>query len=285
LSSKFNIPKYKLNEQAKKGLLIADLSNYSKFQKHSVTDPHRDDHFTILVVKSGEFELMVDFEKIKINKPVFLVIFPEQVHQVIRMKSINGWLINVDASILNEELVNYFYTYLTKPIALANNAAITTSFFSLLRTAVTLEFERGNPFVEKSLHATLHAAWELMLSLPWSKLDEDKKQSRGNSIYRQFKLLLEEHYKIWKQPSLYAQEFSISATHLNDVVKEKSGFSISKHIQNRSMLEAKRLLYYTDKTVSEIGFALGYNDPIYFGKLFKKHTQITPLSFRNKFRE
>lgn len=50
-------------------------------------------------------------------------------------------------------------------------------------------------------------------------------------------------------------------------------------------MEAKRLLYFTDNTVKEIAYEVGYDEPVYFGKLFKKITKLTPLEFRKKFRD
>lgn len=282
---KTNIPKYKLNEQAQKGMFVTDLAHYNRYQKHTVTEPHRDDHFSILIVRSGLVELMIDFENVKISKPAFLLIAPEQVHQMIRIHQAKGWLINADASVLRKELVDNFHDHFAKQISLSAQSNITTQFFSLLQIILSLETEKAKPFIERSAHTVLHAALELVLSLITPPPATHKKQVRGQVIYRQFRSLLEEHYKTWKQPSRYADEIAVSATHLNDTVKEVSGLSVSQHIQARSILESQRLLYFTDKTVSEIGFELGYEDPVYFGKLFKKNTQLTPLAFRQKFRE
>ena len=51
------------------------------------------------------------------------------------------------------------------------------------------------------------------------------------------------------------------------------------------MLEAKRLLYYSEQNVKEIAHALGYDDHAYFSRLFKKSESVTPLSFRAAYRK
>ena len=62
-----------------------------------------------------------------------------------------------------------------------------------------------------------------------------------------------------------------------------TGFPISYWIHQQVVLEAKRLLYYTNMDVKEIAFSLGYEDPTYFSRLFSKVTGISPGAFRQKF--
>ncbi|MEZ0453718.1 helix-turn-helix domain-containing protein [Sphingobacterium thalpophilum] len=65
-------------------------------------------------------------------------------------------------------------------------------------------------------------------------------------------------------------------------MKDVTGQTVSQHIQDRVILEAKRLLYHSDKSVKEIAFELGYDDYPYFSRLFAKNTGISALAFRNK---
>ena len=85
-----------------------------------------------------------------------------------------------------------------------------------------------------------------------------------------------------KSPSEYADKLNLSTAYLNECVKNTTGYSVSYHIQQRVILEAKRLLYYSDKSVKEIAAELGYDDYPYFSRLFTKIAGITALAFRNK---
>lgn len=114
---------------------------------------------------------------------------------------------------------------------------------------------------------------------------ENTTENRGSILRDAFNQLLKKYYKTWKQPAQYASELAISVAHLNDTVKELTGYPVSIHIQQASILEAKRQLYFTNKSVKEIGYEVGYDEPVYFGKLFKKITNLTPLAFRQKFRD
>jgi YesN/AraC family two-component response regulator len=126
-----------------------------------------------------------------------------------------------------------------------------------------------------------------MLSILAGKLSAGNKvkANRSSIIEQEFNQLLQQHYKTWKQPAQYAKALSVSVAHLNESVKNISGNPVSIQIQEKSVLEAKRLLYFTKLSVKEIGYELGYDNPVYFSKLFKKITSFTPLEFREQYHD
>jgi len=111
-----------------------------------------------------------------------------------------------------------------------------------------------------------------------------EKQSRFEMITRAFRELLERDYMSVKRPAGYATKLNISVPYLNECVKETTGNSVSHYIQARIILEAKRLLYHSEKSVKEIASTLGFDDYAYFSRLFSKSTGVTPLAFRDKNR-
>lgn len=115
------------------------------------------------------------------------------------------------------------------------------------------------------------------------RMQQDK--TRSALIAYQFKHLLSENFKTTKSPSQYAQLLNYSPSHLNESVKKVTGFSVSYWIHQQIILEAKRLLYYTDMTVKEIAFFLNYEDHTYFSRLFSKIEGLSPGAFRSKFRK
>lgn len=285
MPSKTSIPHYRLATHGTKGVLTVALARYEQYARHAVAEPHRDDHYTLLAVQSGRVELTVDFKPVRIVKPAFLLIAPEQVHQLIRMDKPTGWLVNIETAALPDDLRMDVGNYLHEPLLLAKDSSITPHVFSLLHTAADVSSRATDGFMDKAVQSVIHSVVLLALSLAKSNVPATQTVGRAAALYRQFKALLEQHFKTWKQTSEYAAAMAISASHLNDTVKAVSGLAVSAHIQERNILEAKRLLYNTDLMAGEVGFALGYEDPVYFGKLFKKHTQLTPQRFRAKFRE
>ncbi len=98
-----------------------------------------------------------------------------------------------------------------------------------------------------------------------------------------FKDILEANYKQQKQVNYYAKQIFISEKRLNQATTKVLGKSPKGIIDNRVMLEAKRLLAHTTEAVKEIGFDLGFDEPTNFIKYFRKHNDNTPTEFRETF--
>lgn len=79
----------------------------------------------------------------------------------------------------------------------------------------------------------------------------------------------------------YADRLAVHVNHLNKVLKENTGRTTTEVIGNRITQEAKILLKQTNWTVSEIAYCLGFEEVAHFSNFFRKHTQITPNSFRS----
>jgi AraC family transcriptional activator of pobA len=284
LKTAIDIPEYNISGQARHGLLIAGLENQGQYQNHEVAEPHRDDHFTFLVLTSGIFELMVDFERLTIDKKAVVIIRPEQVHQVIGRSNATGWLLNVDAAAISSHTLAPLYAHITGPVFLDSNSVLTAQILSLLSGVDVLLSENVDEFLHSASLNLVDALFKLVVSLAVSQKTLSGKSNRASAVYQQFQSLLQDNFKEWKQPHLYAQAIALSPVHVNDIVRKQSGYSVSHHIQARNVLEAKRLLFYTDKNINEIGYLLGYENPLYFGKLFKKHTQLSPTQFRATYR-
>ncbi|MDR6514593.1 helix-turn-helix domain-containing protein [Chryseobacterium camelliae] len=111
------------------------------------------------------------------------------------------------------------------------------------------------------------------------------KPTRSEIVFRSFTLLLEKSFVTHKRPAYYASQINLSVAYLNECLKNTTGFSVTHHIHQRIILEAKRLLYYSDKSVKEIAMQLGYDDYAYFSRLFAKITGMTASAFRNVNRD
>jgi len=101
-------------------------------------------------------------------------------------------------------------------------------------------------------------------------------------LVREFNVLVEEYFRTRKSVIEYAELMHKSPKTIANVFSKYSENSPLQIIHNRVIMEAKRMLYYTDKTAKEIGYELGYRDPAQFSKLFKNHTGITTTEFKNR---
>lgn len=102
-------------------------------------------------------------------------------------------------------------------------------------------------------------------------------------LNRQFPVDLPLQAIALKKPADYANRIAVHINHLNTAVQKATGKSTTTHISERLFAEAKSLLSYTDYTVAEIAFGLGYEYQSYFNRFFRKHAGITPSEYRKNF--
>lgn len=105
-------------------------------------------------------------------------------------------------------------------------------------------------------------------------------KSKEYFVLQQLKKHIETHFKTLHSAKDYANLLHISPNALAKLVKSTYNKTPSNMIAERIIIEAKRELYLTNKTVEEIALELGYEDPFYFSRFFKKQTSISPAVYR-----
>jgi len=169
----------------------------------------------------------------------------------------------------------------------ARPLALTAEFFTLAAETVALCLKFAARQSDKLYHALLQDSCNAFAALVISQYLRETAPadtaSRFELITKSFRELLESKYTTLKRPADYAQQLHISTPYLNECVKNTTGYSVSHHIQQRVILEAKRLLYHSTKSVKEIAAELGYDDYPYFSRLFTKATSMSALAFRSTY--
>ena len=112
------------------------------------------------------------------------------------------------------------------------------------------------------------------------QLLKSNENQKDIDLIRAFNVLVEEHFKTKKSVKEYAGLLYKSPKTITNVFSKYSEEKPLQIIHNRVVMEAKRMLYYTDKSVKEIGYELGYSDPAQFSKLFKNIAGMTTTEFK-----
>ncbi|MBL0740694.1 AraC family transcriptional regulator [Chryseolinea lacunae] len=255
---------------------IKDLHTFEEAEQS-----HRDDYHLFFLQEKGSTPIEIDFQKYKIKPSSVIYIHPNQIHRV-------GEFQNITLSFLaiNNESLAPEYHKLLGDIAPVKPLLLKKETFALISEAVSLCIKLSERKHEKLYHSLLKDSCNTLVALIASQYLSQSRAveslSRFEIIAKSFKASLEQNFVTIKKPAAYASMLNISIPYLNECVRNTTGQSVSHHIQQRVVLEAKRLLYHSTKTVKEIADELGYDDYPYFSRLFAKVTKMSPLTFRSK---
>ena len=111
--------------------------------------------------------------------------------------------------------------------------------------------------------------------------NKNNNQSKKKELVFQFQNLVTNCYIKYKQVGEYANELNVSANTLNQTVKDVLGKTAKELISEKIIQEAKKLLKYSSDDISEIAYAMGFEEPTHFIRFFKNQTAITPKEYRN----
>lgn len=259
---------------------IVDLSNYPSEVEH------RDDYYIFIYQECGNSNITIDFQDIILSDNSIFCIQPGQVHFGNFAPDTSAWIISAAAEWVPAEfrvfLTNSTISKQPLPINADNDNLIFKKALDLL-----CSFEdQDSPFIKQAVKSMFDVCLQLFIQLlQQASEDSLQRNSRPAMITQQFKSLLLSKFRMMKSPAEYATLLNITPAYLNEVVKDKTGHPVSHWIHQEIILEAKRTLFYTNNTSKEIAHALGYSDPAYFIRLFKKVTGVSPLQFRQKYRK
>ncbi len=249
--------------------------------------PHRHDYFVVIYVEQAEGSHQVDFKSMLLEDHTVYFISPEQIHHLEVHSMPLGHVLLFTPDFLQQHSVS--------PQVLFDM----NLFFNCDEAPPVFIPEKNREEIKslvqriKEEHAFQSSQWEevvgALLKVLFIWLQRIKRErfetnqpweSRKSQIVRQFKKDLEVFYKKKHKVGDYADLQNLSSVYLNEVVKGETGQSAKEYIQNRIVLEAKRLALYSDWSMKQIAWELGFEDSAHFSRLFKKCQGLTFTQFR-----
>jgi len=266
-----------------------EILRFEKMEEPNVDDFHKHSFYEILWTEKGKSKQIIDYNEYEVKPNSLFFISPNQVHYFEEWKPLMGGtiLFTEDFFLIgrtNKDIL-FELSFLDN---LYSNPCIqfsATKFKDLLEVIHQMETEqqlknRNNSIVQSYLH--------ILLAHVQRHVDSSANAGNSKKYLLQFKLFkqeLEKYFREKKPPGFYAEKLNITLHHLNLICKEITNNTVTEIIKSRSILEAKRLLTFTEKTISEIAFELNYIDSSYFAKTFKSQTNLTPQQFRAEMSE
>jgi AraC family transcriptional activator of pobA len=260
----------------------------NRWQQNEV--PHKHSYFVIIWVKKGSGVHLIDVDKYTIEDNTVYCLTPGQVHLLKADAGIDGYVISFTAEFLslNEDNFNIlfntglFYTFSHSPVI-----KVSDEMGEEMGDIVgKLMKEYGNFFLLRAeiLRGFLKI-FLIYLTRQFEGADQHAQQPKNIELVKRFLSLLEKQYTTKKMVTDYADQLAVTPNYLNEVVKKVSGFPASHHIQQRIVLEAKRQAAYSDVSMKEIAYGLGFDDVAHFSKFFKNVSGASFTDFRKELAE
>lgn len=256
-----------------------DLLFHELTGQQEIVAPHKHDFFILLLFDTCTGTHTIDFQTFTLSSRQLHLIFPGQVHQWSMVEPTQALQLMISKSWFESLL-----PALRFPVA-----------YYLKHVVIGLLDDDYNGLAHefKAVSCDLAAKeilWELVYArvkvivLHISKIVQqnfvDQDPYQDNPLIAKFVQLIDNYYKIDRSVAFYADKLNISANYLNVLSNKVFQVPASTLIHDRVLLEAKRLLKISDKSIKSIVYDLGFYDNASFSKFFKGHTGMTPSQFR-----
>jgi len=258
------------------------LFKISRFkEKIKKTSPHKhDDYYELIFISEGEGFHWIETEKYMVSPPEFYFLKPGQFHYWQLTAIPKGFVIIFKADFfdnLKETDIISLYRQLTDKfrVSIPENYNPETILNELLQ-----EYSESSVYSTHIIHGYLRALFARMLQLAEIQSQES---SVPVSIFEKFQDLLVKECPRLHKVNDFASLLNTTPQNLNIVCRKHSGKSASELIISQLLLESKRYILHTENTINEIAFTLMFNDPSNFVKFFKRHENLTPGQFREKY--
>lgn len=262
--------------------LVSDLSK----GKDIVHDLHRHDFYFILVIDSGKGIHEIDFHEHRVMDDSVFILRPGQVHRLELNRESSGWLIEFDTTFYKPDDINSIERLkkATRVSFCKIDKIKTDSLYQPLKH-IFKEFQNRESGYLDAIKVYLDLFFIEYIRLSQDQ-ESDVRQVNGYSQERfdEFIELLNTRITEIKTVAKYAEWMNLSPYQLNTITKSMVGKPASDLINDQVLLEAKRYLLATADQVKDIAYHLGYEDPSYFIRFFKKHTGLSPEAFRQNFK-
>lgn len=250
----------------------------------SANEPHSHDFEELLIGSQGEIEHFIDFRTTSYHAPFVSFVTKGKFHRlkpIIIDGNFDIWGIKFRSEFIPEttfQLYSYYHDHASLQLEVGECFNRMTSLCEMMN----YEMQQSVPDYAVVRH---------LLSALFTMIESSRKKNESernihyktqNITFTSFLRILEENFRRDQGVEFYAEKLFMSSRNLNLITQNILQKSVSEIIETRKLIEAKNLLINTDKSISEIGYELGYNEKSYFTSVFKKKSGQTPSEFREE---
>lgn len=254
----------------------------------------RADYFSFILTKEGSGTYFLDENRFPYGSKTFYFTNPGHLKSYELNEAKEALIIILTEKFLHEsvhlEMFREFPFLLAEIIPPQKLPDNEFEEFEMLYKQIFTEFESHSEFKNKILGSLFTVLLLKIKEKFWSNYDPIQEGKENSKIVQSFKHLLESKFKEVLESNQIqsklqvqdlAADLNMHPNYLNSVIKSKTGKTVNDWISTRTLSVAKSLLINTSLSSKEISYKLGFSEPTHFSRFFKKHTQISPNTFRN----
>lgn len=281
----------RIKQEIKDTVYLSDdlvIASIVPSQNTSAEYPISLDGFTALILMSGEATISVDTRNYEVKRNTIILLSPESVVKTVRCTgNAAAYVLSFSKSFVNNIQID-ISTSLPVYMRFGKNPCLHVSqqdvdeIRQVFRLVKTMLQSDKDMYRKEIIHSLFTAAFYLLTELNQRDNRSEYKAGRGEVLFEQFMELLSQYNKQERNVSFYAKQMGITPNYLSSVVKEVSGKTAARWIDESVIIEAKTMLKYSGLSIQEIAYQLNFSTQSFFGKYFKQHTGTSPSRYKRK---
>jgi len=281
------IPQYAFHKTKYGDELLIDVVPLPYIKKFIAEHPiHRLTYYDITLITGGTGFFCIDTQEHNVIEGDVIFSSPGEIRHWDEMHITDGFALIFEEEFLlsffNDpdflRRLSYFQSGSVSKISLEG-----TMYKQILELIKEIKHEI-NAYCEKDKHILRALLYETLMRLQRTYTTINslscKKRETQNSHVDKFTDLVNSGFKYYHSTRYYADKLCITSNYLNEIIKRTTGISAKQYIQNRIILEAKKMLIYRNLQISKIANELGFDDLSYFIRFFRRQTGFTPLEYK-----
>jgi AraC family transcriptional regulator, transcriptional activator of pobA len=289
-NKKTEIPVYGLDSFAKneRNTVSFQVNVFDVNRNFKVEYPHRHhDFYEVLFLTNGSGIHTIDFQDYEIKANSIFFLSPGQIHDLQLSSDVEGYIFLFSSAFYHFNKTDpyklfelpFFYNLgkESPPIYLNNeiDKKIITDYFQKTISESKQNLAESEEVIR---------AWLDLLLIHCKRIypiqNQEDSNVKGKILVKRFKQIIEQKCRENLSIKQYAEILKITPNHLSETVKTITGRTSTDLINDRMILEIKRMLTHSSLTISEIAYQLNFSDQSYFSKYFKKLVGVSPVEFR-----
>jgi AraC family transcriptional regulator, transcriptional activator of pobA len=269
---------------------LVPISSIFRDHGQNIIEPHRADFYHIFWLTKGTPTHTVDFIPVRLQPDSLLFINKNRVHFFDRSGDYDGWILLFtdtffvqsprDALFLHNTILFHDLLEVIPLLDLKEATSNLTLVLEQIRTELKNPDDLVHtPLLQNMLHNLLMLAEREHRRQGFSEI----KKGPNLDHTLAFTQLLDKQFTHQKAVQQYASQMGITERRLQQATSAALGKTPKQLVEERVLLEAKRLLVHTSQSIKEIGFELGFEEPTNFGRFFRQKIGRTPAEFRQSF--